>query len=1122
MTSLAPNHRALKLRRWIAFSGALLTGLALVFLLVWAGQSNAAPPESVAPPPLVGPDPTLLGPTAQISPGPCPQDVVVVFDISGSMEYSTICYDCWVRTDPTNPDYPNNGYFNPIPADVPSSDLCAATQSPYVQDGYRYLITEAELAAFNPNLWETRYRQTGQGYWAIQRGSRNGDHGNRAGDPSQQSSNVCLAGTGVDCTAPGNPADDLCNDDPGGGDVFVDCSGYMSHHPYATYGQWAPPAELLGMFYYLEDVIDQDPPPPRLEYDFRPDWTGNAYIWLRAQGGGARAYEPIYQDPFVLNQDTIHWAVFFPDTGVQTTPASNTDALGNGRWRDNRADPGEWRWIRLNDTPISVAEGETMVLRLWAGSPGYDIDKIVVTNDARSDWSNIPALTYDDPAPNIGRPATQGSATRAACDPCNPIYGLSVTPNQCTGYSPVLTPTNHLANPLFGELEPLRTSKEAVKRFVQRLEPEFDQAGFVPFTADVDRYDQGQLECIRRYGQACYNPVVQNPPISYTQILVSAEEPTALQATDIAEGMRNGLEVLGVNVRSLPECGTGQNPYDDNCFDNTCDPTDERTGCGRADAAGRMMIVLTDGPPNTNPGGCGDDPIYNFPPENDDDYDCVIYYAGRALQNNVVVHTIGLGNGARADLLEMAAETTGGQFYYTPTPDDLDQVFDEILALIQESCVPGSVGIEPPRRATGLPGQRLTYTHTVTTTGGGFAPKVFTVTTESSLWTPTWSPPTVTVALGQSALVTVSLEIPSGTISGTVDLLSVTVTSQISTTIYDTVTDTTTVGHLQSASFAPDRSGSGILGEEVVYTHTLINLGNFTDTFVLSYTSSLHWPVAVTPSQLTLDVGESALVTAGVTITEGGTTDTTTIRAYAVADASGYDPEPYCAQVIQNGGFEDITLAPWTTSFPGVNKTPDQYEGIFGAAMHTFNGAEHLQPYLAQNFDMPDWIASSSTTMNLSLYQCVRDGLAGSGPEPGDRLYVELRRPDTLVSISSPVLVADGDTSLHGIPCEGYYTHYTTDLATAIRDAGDDPRDYVGQPLELYLYDSSNNLAVCNELGGGPDHPICYETDYYLDNIALNICTSTSLVGVVTDTTSVVTGPRISAYLPVILKELKR
>jgi hypothetical protein len=612
-------------------------------------------------------------------------DVAVVFDISGSMEYSTVCYDCWVRTDPTNADYPNNGYYNPIPAGVLNSPLCADTQTPYVEGGNRYLIAEAELAAFNPPLWETRYRQTGQGYWAIQRGSRADDWTNQAGRPSQQSSNVCLPGTGVDCPVVGNASDNLCVDDSGEGDVFVDCSGYVSHHPFATYGQESPPAEPLGMFYYLEDVIDNDPPPPRLEYDFAPDWSGNTYIWIRAQGGGDRAYEPIYKDPFEHGKSTIHWDVlsstdpFDPDTNDENDPEY---ALGHDRWRDNRATPSDWRWIRLGSTTATL--GETFVLRLWAGSPGYDIDKIVVTNDPRSNWRDIPALNYDTPAANIGRPATPGSATRAACDRCNPIYGLSVTPDQCSGYAPVLTPTNNLANPLYGDLEPIRTSKEAVKRFVQRLEPEFDQVGFVPFTTDVDRYDQAQLSCRKRDGQACFapDPAVPESPISYTAVLASVEGPVSMHGTDIAEGMRNGLEVLGVNVRDLPPCGSGQNPYDNNCFDNSCDPDVPSTSCGRGGAATRVMVVLTDGSPNANPGRCGNDPVYNFPYENDDDYDCVIYYAGKALQSNVIVYTIGLGDGARRDLLEMAAETARGQYFFAPTPEDLDAVFDEILSNI--------------------------------------------------------------------------------------------------------------------------------------------------------------------------------------------------------------------------------------------------------------------------------------------------------------------------------------------------------------------------------------------------------------------------------------------------------
>jgi hypothetical protein len=277
MASFMSHRRPVVSRRWATLSGAVLIGLAFVVLFLWSNQAGAAPLATLAPLSLPAPAPARLVPTAQISASACPLDVVLVFDVSGSMEYTTICYDCWVRTNSTNPDYPNNGYFNPIPSDVLNSSLCAPTQTPHEEEGYRYLIAEAELAALNPPLWETRYRQTGQGYWAIQRGSRNGDYGNQAGDPSKQSSNVCLV-PGIDCTVPGNPSDNLCKDDPPGDDVFVDCSAYISHHPYATYGQAKPPAELLGMFYYLDNVINRDPEPPKLEYDFTPNWSGTTHI----------------------------------------------------------------------------------------------------------------------------------------------------------------------------------------------------------------------------------------------------------------------------------------------------------------------------------------------------------------------------------------------------------------------------------------------------------------------------------------------------------------------------------------------------------------------------------------------------------------------------------------------------------------------------------------------------------------------------------------------------------------------------------------------------------------------------------------------------------------------------
>jgi hypothetical protein len=192
--------------------------------------------------------------------------------------------------------------------------------------------------------------------------------------------------------------------------------------------------------------------------------------------------------------------------------------------------------------------------------------------------------------------------------------------------------------------------------------------------------------------------------------------------------------------------------------------------------------------------------------------------------------------------------------------------------------------------------------------------------------------------------------------------------------------------------------------------------------------------------------------------------------------------------LIQNGGFEDVQLAPWSVPNGAVNKNSDEYEGQYSALMYTYITGAHQQPAIAQTFDMPEWIISSTTTINLSLYMCVRD-YPGSGAESDDHLDAELQTI-TSTRISDPVLVANGNTTDSG-PCSpGDFAPYTTDLAAAIRTAGDNPEDYAKQSLKLFLYDFSSNLGICNAVGGGPSNPACYETNYRLDNVKLEVCTT--------------------------------
>jgi Mg-chelatase subunit ChlD len=547
-------------------------------------------------------------------------DIVLVFDNSGSMQGDTICYECWdeFTNDVDTYPYPANGYFYPISYTLMiNNNLCSALSEPYVDgSSRRYIMIEAELYSRNNSSWYRETRQTGVGYWALQRGTTG----------SLRSSSI-----------------------------EGDRSAHVAHHPYWTYGQDSPPAPLMGRFYTLQDA--QNNASPRLEYDFTPDWTGEATIWIRAQGGGTQSFwaNPVggafYHDP-----DKIYWAV------DSTTPAENGNAPDCNQTHDYAGASNcddYWGWIRLGS--VNVDSGTSHVLKLWAGSPGYEVDKIVITTDSRTNYTDIEALTHDS---NRGRPATVGSARSGACDPCNPFFGLYDNPGECTTpYYLVSQPTNRLADDLFSDYEPLRTSQEAVKRFVKRLDPQYDQVGFVGF--DSSPNTQAELTCVRHHGAACYAP----SPIGYTVVLQAIEDQDADGSTDIAEAMRNGLEVLGANVD-----GRGG-------VDNLCDGS-ANSACGRGGAAKRVMVLLTDGSPNCNPGGaCDDDPSL-WPFNNDPDFDCVMYYAHKARLAGTVVYVICLGNCVEPELLQAVAEETQGTYYFAPSPKDLDAIFGEILSNI--------------------------------------------------------------------------------------------------------------------------------------------------------------------------------------------------------------------------------------------------------------------------------------------------------------------------------------------------------------------------------------------------------------------------------------------------------
>ena len=697
-------------------------------------------------------------------------DVVVVFDVSGSMEMESTCYDCWVRTDEKNPDYPTNGYFNPLPynpewadsnsdgvADVPqsiaASDLCTVAPDPHLAGGFRYLVHESELYSREVGDWSLGARTQGQGFWVLQRGSRNqnnaevpaengANQGNRAGSPSNQSSNVCnpgIQGTGVDCTIDtGTPAnDDVCRDEGVLGNIAVDCSAYIKAHPFATYGQYnGSNPKLQGASYDLTcwnsgsgtcwtGTSSSDPSRPNatlvpyVEYDFTPDWSGNTHIWIRAIGGSdlSTQWHGLTPASHTGWRNTVLWDVVSdpsvsPNEASNSVASNNTAGRANAGWQDNRAINGEWGWVKLGSRPTSANIQYT--LRIFQGSAGYKIDKIIFTND-----SGTPSVLNDNSGK--GPAATNGSATRESCNICNPAFGYTVDQAQCgcpanstealaynngaggapgtgLGCSAVITGTNQLEDHLYRGVEPLRSAQEAVKNFARRLDPQFDQIGIVAFSGEVKSGSRrAKLQCIQEANAAgnagtCYDPLVQTNPISFTKVLEAVEEqwPDAVGSTggtDIAEGLREGLQELGVvgtNMAANSDCTSAA--------DSACD---------RRGAARKVLILMTDGAPNKNPGGgCNSDNIWNGDAGNGDaDFECAVFFGREAANAGIIVYTIGIGAGVDRDLLtaiaegrdphsssgsgeEFLFEARGGRFFNAAKPTDLDAIFTQILGNI--------------------------------------------------------------------------------------------------------------------------------------------------------------------------------------------------------------------------------------------------------------------------------------------------------------------------------------------------------------------------------------------------------------------------------------------------------
>jgi hypothetical protein len=202
---------------------------------------------------------------------------------------------------------------------------------------------------------------------------------------------------------------------------------------------------------------------------------------------------------------------------------------------------------------------------------------------------------------------------------------------------------------------------------VRRLNPELDQIGYVWYSNEASIREE--LYCLKRIG-SCED---------FSNVLAAIDSTFARGGTNIADAMWDGIRVLTTGAESsggtFPPKQPGKLHY------------------GRPSAA-HIMVLMTDGqanvypdlPPGYDPEDCYSDDLWPAQPGETTDQararECVVWFAERARDQGIVIYTIGLGAQADSELLYHVADLTGGWYYFAPSAEELNAIFENLYERI--------------------------------------------------------------------------------------------------------------------------------------------------------------------------------------------------------------------------------------------------------------------------------------------------------------------------------------------------------------------------------------------------------------------------------------------------------
>jgi Flp pilus assembly protein TadG/Mg-chelatase subunit ChlD len=536
-------------------------------------------------------------------------DIALVYDRSGSMQEDTRCYGCWEPI-------PGQPYRVGTTYPLPSSNQCAAS-APLDYEGYSYLSIEAEH--YTRYLVEADYHRDRTEFpkiwWAMQRES-----GRNASGPDARG-------------------------------AFMKVGPHM--HAAVYY-------ENLGNIVYPPNFLTT----PRLDYDFTVPVAGTYYVWMRAQGGTnltdswvpsrvsrRRAHFGFGGVPMATGY-TCFWGPY-NDGASSSVRKNSTPPSGNCTSTNDMG----WSWSRVL-TLSGLQAGHTYVLNVWAAGVGFSLDKIVITNDPRTDLDrNDRPLDWSYNGIDDGGPSETHGRTGWAC-----MYA------EDPRFAPIHPETGALDD-LYDDYQPIRAAKEAAKDFVRRLNPELDQIAYIWYnhTSEI----REELYCLKQ-GIACAD---------FERVVDSIESTSASGSTDIADALWDGIRVLTTGVEPNPSpSGSGFPP--------------KQPGTrhyGRPTAA-HILVLMTDGQANDYPtlptayGNCYSSSLWPDQPGEMEDQrrgrECMAWFALQARDQGIVIYTIGLGQQADHELLNHIADLTGGWYYFAPSVDELESVFESLYERI--------------------------------------------------------------------------------------------------------------------------------------------------------------------------------------------------------------------------------------------------------------------------------------------------------------------------------------------------------------------------------------------------------------------------------------------------------